>query len=251
MIQFKVKRAALVLRWTLAQHGRWYLRTTLGWLLMLLALFCLYSTMESRDAEIPPMFMHVLMTYAVFLAVLVMGPSIFPGQKRKNEDMSVMLLPASNAEKYAVRCLSWLLLLPCVVVSFCGADLLQYVVQVVALRSEHPMLVAQAFSAAMLGSELPPLNTYFLLTVLWLNSYFALGGSIVRVHKAAWMISAVALVVVLQLLELVLPYHHVMVLWHGYEPVLTWLFPLLAVVNYWLSYRFYCRTQAIGKLFNW
>ena len=107
----------------------------------------------------------------------------------KHDDQRLLMLPASNPEKYLMRYSYWLLLLPSFVGSFVIADLLQYLVN---WLSEHEgrMLVMQYLMRLDFNIVFPPsivvprsLIACIVLTFVWLHSCYAVGATFFRSHK--------------------------------------------------------------------
>jgi hypothetical protein len=88
--------------------------------------------------------------------------------------------------------------------------------------------------------------------LLWLNSFYALGGTFFRSHKFAWVLTTVTFIVL-------------GVLWISVMPdssqdsekitmleVVIWdvIFGAWFLLNFWLSYRLFCRQQIKGKFVN-
>ena len=95
--------------------------------------------------------------------------------------------------------------------------------------------------------------TDFFPSLLWLHSVYALGGTFFRSHKYAALLTTAA-VIVLGLLHVWLfgmedlydenkPSDTVDIIWCTFYGILT-------IVNFWLSYRLFCRNQVIGRFVN-
>ena len=78
------------------------------------------------------------MMFTVFLTI---GPgTMFNSMKGKYDRQALLMLPASNFEKYLMRYASWLILLPLFIVSVLCSDLIQYAVNYM-LGNEKTMFV--------------------------------------------------------------------------------------------------------------
>ena len=55
---------------------------------------------------------------------------MFYSMKNKHDKQALLMLPASNFEKYLMRYSTWLILLPIYTVALLGADLIQYLVNI-------------------------------------------------------------------------------------------------------------------------
>lgn len=87
---------------------------------------------------------------------------------------------------------------------------------------------------------------------LWIHSFYALGGTFFRSHKFAWVLTTVAFIVLTSLLIWVTPDSsndldkvsvHELVIWDV-------IYGAWFLLNFWLSYRCFCRQQVIGKFVN-
>ena len=93
------------------------------------------------------------------------------------------------------------------------------------------------------------------VTLVWLNSLYALGGTFFRSHKYAWVFVTLIIISASMLMVWMLPKDNVMaldtdnplhVIIIGDAIYVAW-----AMLNYWLAYRCFCRSQVIGKFINW
>ena len=230
MIQFNVNRFWKLVRWSLTMDRRWFVKNTLSWL--------------------------------VTIAILVLGPTMmFNSMQGKHDDQRLLMLPASNLEKYLVRYSYWLLLLPSFVGSFIVADLLQYLVNWLS-GHEGRMLVMQYLMSLDFNIVFPPSNVVprsliacIVLTFVWLHSCYAVGATFFRSHKHSWILTSVALIAFGIILGSLWPHDEISrsISSHTAISLLRlWdvIYIFLIAFNYWLSYKFFCRQQVIGKYVN-
>ena len=176
-------------------------------------------------------------------------------------DADLLMLPASNLEKYLVRYSYWLLLLPSFVGSFIVADLLQYLVNWLS-GHEGRMLVMQYLMSLDFNIVFPPSNVVprsliacIVLTFVWLHSCYAVGATFFRSHKHSWILTSVALIAFGIILGSLWPHDEMSrsISSHTAISLLRlWdvIYIFLIAFNYWLSYKFFCRQQVIGKYVN-
>jgi hypothetical protein len=158
-----------------------------------------------------------------------------------------------------MRYSTWMILLPLYIVAFLGADLVQYLVNV--LRDgEHVMFVTTVFidHVSALLARLPYASRNLLngiITCVFLfHSFYALGGTFFRSHKYSWVMTTVSIIVL-----------SMVILWLSPESsegsvdkeytmmeLIAWdaLYGAWFLLNFWLSYRLFCRQQVIGKFVN-
>ena len=191
------------------------------------------------------------------VAILVLGPTMmFNSMRGKHDDQQLLTLPASNLEKYLMRYSYWLLLLPSFVGSFVVADLLQYLVNWL-LGHEGRMLVMQYMGSPQLniGAVPRPVGVCIVLTFVWLHSCYAVGATFFRPHKHSWIMTSATLIAFGIILGSLWPHDDIArnISSHtAINLVRVWdvIYIFLIELNFWLSYRFFCRQQVIGKYVN-
>jgi hypothetical protein len=162
----------------------------------------------------------------------------------------LLMLPASNLEKYLMRYASWIILLPIQLVAYFSADLLQYVFGL-AVGHEQVRLVTNAVIESF-QSDMPlSYRMTFVWLFVWLHSVYAVGATFFRFRKNNWIATTLVLIVVSLLLSAIAgQWSYVNMFWWNNHYFFNLAFPLLAVVNFWLSYKLFCRQQVIGRFFN-
>lgn len=255
MKQFDMKRFGHTLRWSLTMDKGWFLRTTLSWTVMFTLMY-LFFTCFSIVVKAEGYDVCTVLSAATAVATLLLGPSfMFAPMKSRHADQPLLMLPASNLEKYLARYSYWLLLVPCLVAAFLMADLLQFVVNTL-IESDGAKLVVNRIveildKARKAPDDVPEKEELTLLLVaLWLHSCYALGATFFRAHKYNHVLTSVALVLGLMLVGIMQGWPVIGELLDHHSCYCNWLFFGLSVFNFWLSYRLFCRTQVIGKFIN-
>ena len=196
-----------------------------------------------------------VITIMFFLITFLIGPStMFYSLKGKHDKQALMLLPASNFEKYLMRYSTWIIILPIGVVASLGADLIQYVVNWLMGHPYTSFVFTRVFE--LIGKGLDALNAQelnsFVICNMWLHSIYAIGGSFFRSRKYTWVLTTLVIIVIGLLMAWVMPESsndnaqtptHVMAIADAITAILV-------LVNFWLSYRCFCRTQNIGRFIN-
>ena len=263
MIQFNFSRFGKVAKWSLTNDRNYFVRSFLQVLVILTLIFLAFTTelftfrVNGTSQVYEPC---VSITMIILMANLIAGPSLmFQSMKGKHDRQTLLMLPASNFEKYIMRYSTWLILLPLYVIAFFGADLIQYLVNVLG-GNEYVMFVTTKLIDNMSdtmkhlwATERKFMLTDFFVAMVWLHSVYALGGTFFRSHKYAILLTTVA-VIVCGLLYVWLfgkgsssdeinPSNTGDIIWCTFYG--TW-----TIVNFWLSYRLFCRNQVIGKFVN-
>jgi len=167
----------------------------------------------------------------------------------------LLMLPASNFEKYLMRYASWLILLPIHLVAFFAADLLQYVIYWLLGRGEV-MFVTVALIEMMSDTwhKMPvelhaPLVVSAAFSIIWFHSCYALGATFFRSNKYNWVPTTIVIILIGILQLAILPDSKELV--NRFPSVMEALVTVVwIIVNFWLSYKLFCRQQVIGKFVN-
>ena len=257
MIQFNFNRFGKLAKWSLTNDRSYYVRGFMQVLVILTLIYLAFSTHFFRftvNGSSNPYLPCSTVTFLLFFINLIIGPSLmFQSMKGKHDRQTLLMLPASNFEKYIMRYSTWILLLPLYVIAFFAADLLQYLVNVVA-GNEQVMFVTtkmiEKFGDVAQKVSTNPRNIMLFIYVLlfWLHSVFALGATFFRSHKYSALFTTVAIIVfgmffvgISKDVEDDTP--------HTFKYMAV-IYGIWALVNFWLSYRLFCRTQVIGKIVN-
>ena len=247
MIQFNVNRFWKLVRWSL---------------MVFTLVFLFFTCVAKFNDSLAAYQACASMVLCTTIAILVLGPTMmFNSMQGKHDDQRLLMLPASNLEKYLVRYSYWLLLLPSFVGSFIVADLLQYLVNWLS-GHEGRMLVMQYLMSLDFNIVFPPSNVVprsliacIVLTFVWLHSCYAVGATFFRSHKHSWILTSVALIAFGIILGSLWPHDEISrsISSHTAISLLRlWdvIYIFLIAFNYWLSYKFFCRQQVIGKYVN-
>lgn len=262
MIQFNFNRFGKLMRWSLTVDRGFYLRNLLNVFVVLSLLFIAFTThffhiiVMGENADYTMCF---IVTMVMFIITVVTGPSwMFSSMKSKHDLQTLLMLPASNLEKYLMRYSTWIILLPLYIVAFLGADLVQYLVNVIWGNENLAFVTTEVINdLSDTFTKLPkegPRNMWHgaIATMLLFHSVYALGGTFFRSHKFAWILTTVVIIVVCMLCIWLLPQGT------GYsdkdssQVTFGWdvFYAVWFLGNFWLSYRLFCRQQVIGKFVN-
>ena len=204
--------------------------------------------------------MSCIMVVAIFAVTIVLGSSfMFYSMEGKHDTQNLMMLPASNLEKYLIRYATWIFLIPLYLVAFFSADLLQYVIHWL-LGHDYAAFVTSTLTDSMSDTwhQIPAeakriiINTLLVL-VIWFHSIYALGATFFRSRKYNWVLTTIVIILLTIVQGWILPFDDPTL----YKETTTMdiviadvVAGLWVVLNFWLSYKLFCRTQVIGKFIN-
>ena len=277
---FSIKRFGMILRWNLLTNWRHYLNCIIG-MAIGLSLITITNIGDATrlkeigmepglsDTDLMVWQLGYLLTFTAFIFCFVLAAYIFANMGTKLQRETFMLLPGSNAEKYLSR-----LLLATVgaAVQFGIAVVVADAVQALAGLFLHPDFHPSLTLAAIKSIHLKPLIGITLgnsthanmiipqviaAAILLLSSSFAvLGGTIFRKQPAVitgsiWLALIIGATYVLGLMLQtgvpecmpVLDVNDMQWTVIAISAVVT----IIAAINYWLSYRIFCRMQVIGN----
>jgi hypothetical protein len=124
------------------------------------------------------------------------------------------------------------------------------------------MLVMQHLMSLDFNIVFPPSNVVprsliacIILTFVWLHSCYAVGATFFRSHKYSWILTSVTLIVLGIILTALWPNDEISRSLSSVTAVnllrlCDVLYVVLIAFNFWLSYKFFCRQQVIGKYVN-
>jgi len=254
MIQFNIHRFGKVAKRSLTNDKKYHWKSFLQTLVILMLVFLFFTTSQNRIMVGQISYSYqacCIATLVSFVVTIVLGPSfMFYSMDGKHDMQALMMLPASNFEKYLMRYASWIILLPIQLAAFFAADLIQYVYGLV-MGHEEVKLVTNAV-VEFCQSDMPlSYRLTFVLLFAWLHSVYAVGATFFRFHKNNWIMTTLVLIVVGILLSAMAGrWQYVNMFWWNNHGLFEWLFPALIVLNFWLSYSLFCRAQVIGKFVN-
>lgn len=256
MIQFDSNRFGKLAMWSLRNDRSYYVRSFLQIFAVQTLMFLFFTTGVLRINNNSGNYSACgVITIMFFLITFLIGPStMFYSLKGKHDKQALMLLPSSNFEKYLMRYSTWIIILPIGVVASLGADLIQYLVNWLMGHPYTSFVFTRVFE--LIGKGLDALNAQelnsFVICNMWLHSIYAIGGSFFRSRKYTWVLTTLVIIVIGLLMAWVMPESsndnaqtptHVMAIADAITAILV-------MVNFWLSYRCFCRTQNIGRFIN-
>lgn len=263
MIQFDFNRFGKLVKWSMTKDKRYFVRSFLQMLVVMLLVFLFFTEMENTNSVPDPNYGGCCVIVFLALAIqFLLGPAMmFYSMEGKHDMQTLMVLPASNFEKYLMRYSTWLILLPLLVVAFFGADLLQYLYHLLLGHDYGQFVIAnladtwsKIFESENASPNAPRFWTSFIVMGIWLHSVFALGATFFRSRKFNGVLSMLVIVLIGILILWLTPKQSA--LQYGEESstlavvmgnviYISWI-----LLNFWLSYRLFCRTQVIGKFVN-
>ena len=127
MIQFDIKRFGKLAKWSMLGDKRYFVKTFLQFLVVLLVIFIFFSMVAKMAQGDPHGYKScAIAEFAVVIVNIVLGPALmFYSMEGKHDMQTLMMLPASNFEKYLVRNAQCIVLVPLYIVAILGADLIQ------------------------------------------------------------------------------------------------------------------------------
>ena len=261
MIQFNLKRFGKLACWTLRNEKRYYVKSFLQIFVVTLLIFLFFTMVVKMNGRYDSGYRAcVVAMVMMFCVTITMGPAwMFYSMEGKHDMQSLMMLPASNFEKYLMRYSSFLILLPIYVVGPLLADLLQYLIHLIVGHDYGRFVVSVAWKELFvdtLSEEIskPRFVGSMIVVLLWIQSLYALGATLFRTRKFNWIITTVVLILLVVLLFKNQGKVEAIDLKDD-SATLTYatgfgIYLALTAINYWLSYRFFCRTQVRGKFVN-
>ena len=261
MIQFNINRFGKLAQWTLTNDKRYFVKSFLQMFVVLLLIFLFFTMLVKINGGHEGAYRSCTIAVIAVLGVnVVIGPALmFYSMEGKHDMQTLMMLPTSNFEKYMVRYAHWIALLPLYIVAILGADVFQYLVHLLAGHDYTRFVTAVLIDMLADGishfhGPFVRLVTTLIVIIIWFQSLYAVGATLFRSRKFNWVITTIVIILIGVLfykigdkIEAVQLNDHSTLLDYvvGIGFYLVW-----AMINYWLSYRFFCRTQVIGKFVN-
>lgn len=268
MNTFNIKRFVKTIRWTEKALLSHTIRTTAGLTIgyVLLTFLCCFAFQDSWDAEnVIEGVQEVGALLMVFSGSIVVfyGSMVMKGATRQQDRVFLLMLPASNSEKFWARVLhvTVILSLECLV-AIAIADVLQYVLHLLWHQPTASLLLTALPTDATWGVEADQKElaiTTALMTqlcIVWIQSVYMLGGMLFRKHQWLWtslfcfigggiVITAITFIM-LHLVESGAMDGYVLDL-YGSAYISMAVFAVLIVFNYWMAYRIFSRIQLINN----
>ena len=243
MTQFNIQRMKQYAQWQLATHRATLLKITGVATSAFILMFLFVKYVSHRDLQTQSDDLTLLWIGCFAFC----GVQVFPNLLSKQERTSLLMLPASNAEKFLT--------------SYIGVLLTAFVVPLVSFFVADALDLLSKFfgeNAQIAWAGLP--------NILWLHSFYLLSGLFFK--KLRWLSATITLGALATLTTLSIAiggflfldtlkdsdYSIEFVPWAGDALMhgTSILFLLLTVLNYWLSFRIFKRLQVINnRFFNW
>jgi hypothetical protein len=266
MIQFNFHRFKKLARWSLTNDKRYYVKATLQILVVMLLVFLFFTlltrTNGGRMGNYGPCAFAVMF---MIIGTIIVGPAyMFYSLEGKHDRQALTMLPASNFEKYIMRYATWMIMLPLWTMAFLVADVLQYFIHGL-LGHDYQTFVLSVIIKFFNDTSRTSISTsdsYMLVSItisfLWFHSMYALGANFFRTRKFNWVLTTLIIILFIVLTALLTREDSTI----NQISQLNWrvsktIFMISCVIysgwtllNFWLSYRLFCRNQVIGKLVN-
>ena len=261
MIQFNINRFGKLARWSLTNDRKYHVKTFFQTLVIMTLVFIfLTSITVTFGKENANYRACALATIILFVSTFVIGSSfMFYSMDQKHDMQALLMLPASNFEKYLIRYMSWIFLIPLYLVATIAADLMQYVFGLVVGHEEVRFVISATME--MLGKmwSQVPAEKHSLVVIglmilfIWSQSLYALGATLFRTNKYNWIPTTVVIIVLFLVLVWLSPDRGKIELIKedsASDYVMNVVYAVWGVMNFWLSYRLFCRRQVIGRFVN-
>ena len=261
MKQFDIHRFGKLARWSLVNDKKYYIKAMLQVFAVLVFFFLFFTHVMRGQTPADSYKVCCFIVVTMLIATFVLGPSsMFYSMEGKHDRQTLLMLPASTLEKYLMCYASWILLLPLYLVVFLGADVLQYVFNQL-VGHEYVTFVTSTLvdSISRMQQSMPDnvhsmfWNSLWLLAV-WFHSLYALGATFFRTRKFNWVLTTIVIILLTILQTWAYPYEEFVSNRNASTTTASHITNLVAlcwvVLNFWLSYRLFCRQQVIGKFVN-
>ena len=257
---FKLTRLEKLVRWTLVTDRAYNIKT----LWMYVTMTCIFFQLPNLSYAISHLTND---TYDLVKVVIIVMPLsilaagglyfFYSFYLWKDGIRELTMLPASKAEKFAVRFLLPMLLhLGQLAIALVIADILQHLVGFIINREPLDWMLVHTFNEVSISNfkGYAPLTVAMLL--FWCNSMFLLGANLIRNIKYNFIFTTVVLLVLLIIFMNLLPSDNVQkgmifrkIL--DFNGIITSIILLaLSIFNIWLSYRLFGHRPIIGKYIN-
>ena len=256
MKNFDNNRFLQTLKWNIITEKKTLFTHTLAFVVAFLLIQLFYIFIINMFQEPDPKSVMIAMTFSVsaigFLTAFY-ASGILGNARTKEQRTTMLMLPASNLEKYTARLVYVLVVIPLlVIVALIAATLLRMGIQ---LLLGHNFIV---FGFDMVGDEHGRFFFELILSHLFSMSLFVLGGMLFRKHPFIWTgVSIMGIILTLVmigglLVKLLMPINYnVHISLHIPDFVSYIVLSVLTVFNFWLSYRLFTRLQLVQhKWFN-
>ena len=261
MNDFSIKRTGNIARLLWPTYKADMIKKTL----LIFAIASLYMVINSYTRGLKYGFSDMSKIYE-FVGVLYVGVfagCIFaPGAmfyhyykiKEKYQNRGLLMLPASNLEKYITHyAFTWLSALGIL----CGmviADLMQYAVHAMMGHEGAMLMIQDLVQGNLLERIIGNVNSSLVwfswgAIAVWLHSVFALGATFFKSYKQGVNLTLMTLFV-FGMLIFALFGMNIVTFWWNNLGYFNAMFILLTPVNFLLSYHFFCSQQITARFIN-
>ena len=258
MSTFNMTRFGKILRWSLWHDKPVISKIVLQTVATLSFIVLFFLLVDGNKESVFSMHFGAFAAIEV-CSILFMGTYLYYGMKTQSDWQQLMMLPASNLEKFLARYAVALVIALGMILSVFVADVVQYVATMIIRPGAARLMVGHVTSTLYQNvfSHNAPGPILFLLGLFaYIHSLYLLGASFVRSRKHAWIVTTVFIIIIGSgigyIISKLMPYDvditidliHVV----GYTVIAVIL--ALSIFNIWLSYRLFARRQLIGRFIN-
>lgn len=261
MNDFSIKRTGNIARLLWPMYKADMIKKTL----VMFAIVSLYMVINSYTRGLKYGFSDMSKIYE-FVGVLYVGVFagwiITPGAmfypyykiKEKYQNRGLLMLPASNLEKYITHYAFTWLISPAFLCGMVIADLMQYAVHAM-MGHEGAMLLIQDFAQsishgrAFTHSDSSLILFSMVSIAVWLHSVFALGATFFKSYKQGVNLTLLTLFVFGMLIFALFGFDFIAFWWRNVQ-FFNAMFLLFTPVNFLLSYHLFCRQQITARFIN-
>lgn len=188
--------------------------------------------------------------------IIAPGAMFYPYYKikEKYQNRGLLMLPASNLEKYITHYTFTWLISPAFLCGMVIADLMQYAVHTM-MGHEGAMLMIQHFvqsishGRAFTHSDSSLILFSMVSIAVWLHSVFALGATFFKSYKQGVNLTLLTLFVFGMLIFALFGFDFIAFWWRNVQ-FFNAMFLLFTPVNFLLSYHLFCRQQITARFIN-
>lgn len=267
MTTLNIQRMKQYAKWQLACHRTMLLKMTAVTASTFTIMFLFVTYVNGNDFFGQENDLTLLLGFTF----IICGSWIFPHLESKQNRTTLLMLPATNGEKFITSYIGVMLTaFAAETVAFVAADLVQWVISLMLNYKSAmlitPLAIKNLFDALTPQGSIPD-NFFGVMLLLWLHSFYLLCGVFFKKRPTLWGtiglgVLSIVFTAVMGLAGVV--YLHVLKESDVYSiELLPWaeeaikigacIFAVLLVAgNYALAYRIFCKLQVINnRFFNW
>lgn len=175
--------------------------------------------------------------------------------KEKYQNRSLLMLPASNLEKYITHyAFAWLTVFG-ILCGFAIADLMQYAIHTMMGHEGAMLMIVYLTQSQFIEWIIGSTNTSLVLfsfgaITVWLHSFGVLGVTFFKSYKHGAGLTFLTLFVFGMLIFALFGHTTIVITWWSNVRSFNVIFLLLTPVNFLLSYLFFCRQQITARFIN-